>query len=169
MATTIAAAAHAADPSAEKVPTRLASGQTTLADLAEAQRLKQQIEIAKTTREAAASDAVTAAAAGSSGAVASQARLASISPAAARDVAQKAADANRPPVVLHALYARGNTWVAELADGRNLALALVGMNLGGFTVTGIDGRGVLLRKPCAAGARRGSSCGERVLRVGEAV
>lgn len=130
----------------------------TLGDLADAQRLRQQAEIARLRKEAAAVDLEVAIPLKPEPAKPSEGEI------------RRAAEATRPKIVLHALYARNGVWIAELAQGQRLALALVGMQLYGQRVTGIDQRGIALSKPCSASdVRDRVRCGERVLRVGEAI
>ncbi|MGJ7523831.1 hypothetical protein ACSFA0_25370 [Variovorax sp. LT1P1] len=133
----------------------------TLEDLANAQRLKQTVEIARLAKEAA--DA--------------QAELnppppppppAPPSEAEVRDAARRAAEAMRPRVVLHSLTSRNGQWIAELTFGQRRIDPAIGMTLYGQQIAGVDSRGLLLTKPCDAGhVRRGAQCGTRVLRVGE--
>lgn len=139
----------------------VAAGAQTLGELAEAQRLKQQAEIVKAKKELEAAE--------SGGSKANQPQP-KLSPEAARTAARLAEEAARPKVVLHALYARNGVWVAELASQQRLALALVGMRIYGYRISGIGQQGLVLSKPCSASdVREKAKCGTRVMTVGEAV
>ncbi|WP_162571593.1 hypothetical protein [Variovorax sp. SRS16] len=141
----------------------LPSGAQTIGELADAQRLKQQSEIAKLRREAAAAEILLAA-------PSKQAEPVKLSEEEIKAIARKRAEASRPKIVLHSLYARNGVWIAELAEGQRLALALVGMNLYGQRIVAIDQRGVHLSKACtAADVREKARCGNRTLNVGEAI
>ncbi len=135
----------------------------TLGELAEAQRAKQQTELLRQQRELAEAEA---AANGKQ----SRADTPKVDPAEAAAAAKKAQLAARPKIILHALYARGGAWVAELASGQGLALALTGMEIYGHRVVGVDQRGLVLSKPCgAADVRARRACGQRILVLGEAI
>lgn len=145
------------------VATALPSGAQTIGELADAQRLKQQSEIAKLRREAAEAEILLAA-------PLKQAEPVKLSAEEIKAAARKRAEASRPKIVLHSLYARNGVWIAELAEGQRLALALVGMNLYGQRIVAIDQRGVHLSKACTvADVREKARCGVRTLNVGEAV
>jgi hypothetical protein len=134
----------------------------TLGDLAQAQRAKQQIEVLKSQKELA--DAESAAAA-----KLTSGQPPKVSPGDAQAVQQDSVAA-RPRVVLHSLYSRNNIWVAELASGQGLALALVGMQIYGNRIAAIDQRGLVMSKPCTAEHVRDKvSCGQRVVAVGESI
>lgn len=135
----------------------------TLGELADAQRVKQQAEISKMRREAAQAD------------LELSAPLKPPPPAApsadeALRLSRKAAEAAKPRIVVHAVYAKNGTWVAELAEGQRLSLAMVGMQLNGHRVTSIDQRGLQISKPCSAqDVREKVRCGQRAVLLGEAV
>ena len=134
----------------------------TLGELAEAQRMKQQAELLKAKKELDAAEADSAKKAGPVAPV--------LSPDAARKAARLAEEAARPMVVLHALYSRNGIWVAEIASNQKLALALVGMRIYGYQITGIGQQGVTVSRPCSANdVRESIRCGSRVLAVGEAI
>lgn len=137
-----------------------AAGQT-LGELANAQRAKQQLEILKIQKDN--EDAEIAAKLKSSPpAVPAQ-------PGATGSSSVQQAKA-RPQIVLHAMYTREHVWVAELASEQRLALALVGMKINGQTVTAIEQRGLVLNRACtAADVRTKTRCGQRIVRVGEAI
>ncbi|MGJ7523708.1 hypothetical protein ACSFA0_24750 [Variovorax sp. LT1P1] len=139
------------------------SNAQTLGELADAQRVKQQAEIAKMRREAAQADLEL------SVPLKAPPPLAPSAEEAAR-FARKAAEAAKPRIVVHAVYAKNGAWVAELAEGQRLSLAMVGMQLNGQRVTSIDQRGLQISKPCtAADVREKARCGQRVVALGEAV
>lgn len=130
----------------------------TLSDLAGAQRAKQQAEIIKLHKEAAADLA------------ASTPIIVQADPVATKADVRRNAEAQRPRVVLHSLYARNGVWIAELAEGQRLALALPGMQLYGHRIMGIDQRGVTVVKACSASDVRDKvSCGQRIVPVGGAI
>jgi hypothetical protein len=135
----------------------------TLADLADSQRAKQQIEMLKIRKDLETAE------------IADKLKSLPATPGgqpsqAEKKTAQAPAQPVRPRVVLHALYTRDNVWVAEIASEQRLAMALPGMKVYGQTVTGIEQRGLLLNKPCtAADVRAKAKCGQRVVRVGEAI
>lgn len=135
----------------------------TIAELAQAQRTKQQSEIARLQREAAAMELELAV-------PLKQPEPVKLSAEEQRKAARRVADAARPKVVLHSLYSRNGIWVAELSEGQRLAMALVGMQIYGYRVLGMDQRGLRVTKPCtAADVRDKAACGERILHVGEGV
>ena len=135
----------------------------TLGELAEAQRAKQQVELLRQQRELAEAEA-------SANGKQVKAEAAKVDPAEAAAAARKAQLAARPRITLHALYSRGGAWVAELASAQGLALALTGMEIYGHRVVGVDQRGLVLSKPCAAAdVRARRACGQRVLVLGEAI
>lgn len=136
----------------------------TLGELAEAQRIKQQAEILKAKTELEAAEAAEAKK------TAAAVPKVQLSPEAAREAARAAEEAARPKVILHALYSRNGVWVAELASNQKLALALVGMSIYGYRVTGVGQQGLSLAKPCSArDVREKNRCGSRVVAVGEAI
>jgi hypothetical protein len=136
----------------------------TLGELAEAQRMKQQAEMLKAAKELEAAEANIAMKSAPAPDVAAK------SQEDARKAARLAEEAARPKVVLHALYARNGIWIAEMASNQELALALVGMRVRGYQVTGIGQHGVTLTKPCnAKDVREKRGCGTRLLAVGEAI
>lgn len=133
----------------------------TLADLADSQRAKQAAEITRAKTELAAAEAE------AEGKVAGAPKAVS-DPAAAKAAAKAAAEAARPRVVLHALYSRNGSWIAELAQAQELSLALVGMQVDGVRIQSIGPKGIAALKPCsAADVREGARCGQRLIRVGE--
>jgi hypothetical protein len=137
-----------------------AAGQT-LGELANAQRAKQQLEILKIQKDQ--EDAEIAAKLKSN-------PLPAPSQPGAPGAASTAPTKARPQIVLHAMYTRDHAWVAELASEQRLALALVGMKINGQTVTAIEQRGLVLSRACtAADVRAKARCGQRVVRVGEAI
>ncbi|WP_076999147.1 hypothetical protein [Variovorax sp. KK3] len=143
----------------------LSSHAQSLSDLADAQRVKQRAEIAKIRKEAAAAEAAEAP---------PVLKPISASPATSaaemRAAVERANEAARPKIVLHALYARDNAWVAEVAEGQRLGLALVGMQFHGHRVAAVERRGLVLTRPCTAkDVREKRPCGTRVLTVGEAI
>jgi hypothetical protein len=138
-------------------------GAQTLGDLADAQRVKQQAEIAKLRREAAQAEIELSIPLRTP-------EPPALSPEDARRMAQKAAAAALPRIVVHALYSKNGAWIAELAEGQRLRLAMVGMQLNGQRVVGVDQGGLQLAKPCTAHeVREKIRCGLRVVAVGEAV
>lgn len=129
----------------------------TLGELADAQRIKQRTEIAKIQREAAAEAAPQP----------DQSRTPTIAPSVDAAAMRKSAETFRPKVAVHALYARDGSWVAELAEGQRLSLALVGMQIGGQKVIAVEQRGLVLLKACTAqDVRAKAKCGTRVVSVG---
>lgn len=135
----------------------------TLGELADAQRAKQQAEILLAQKELEKAEEA--------------AKLKSLpaapsvqATAAGKTEPRTPAPPERPKVVLHALYARGDVWMAELASEQRLAVALVGMQIDGHRITAIDRSGVVLTKPCTpAHVRAKARCGQRLLKVGEAI
>lgn len=135
----------------------------TLGELADAQRAKQQIEMLKIRKDLEAAelaDKLKAAPATSGPQVAT----------ADKKPAQAPAQRIPPRVVLYALYTRDDVWVAELASEQRLTLALPGMRIHGQRVDAVEQRGLVVSKPCTAAlVRARDRCGERVVRVGEAI
>lgn len=139
------------------------AGAQTLGELADSQRAKQQAELLKTQKELADAEAAAAAKVASTTAP-------KLSTEDARQAARRSELAARPKIVLHSLYSRNGTWVAELASGQGLALALVGMQIYGNRIASIDQRGIVLTKACTAeDVREKARCGQRVLVLGEAI
>lgn len=135
----------------------------TLGELADAQRMKQQTEMLKAKKELEAAEADNAKKAG----IPTGPQL---SPEAAKAAARLAEEAAKPKVVLHALYTRSGVWVAELTSNQQLAIALIGMRINGYQVTGISKQGLSIARPCSASdVRERIRCGKRVLNVGEAI
>ncbi|MCR6481015.1 hypothetical protein NU688_32995 [Variovorax sp. ZS18.2.2] len=140
-----------------------AAGAQTLGELAAVQRAKQQAELLKSQKDLADAQAA---------ATPKPERLepTKVEAEETKAATRRAALAARPKIVLHALYARNGVWVAELASGQGLALALVGMQVYGNRISAIDQRGLVLFKPCTAqDASEKSRCGQRILVLGEAV
>jgi hypothetical protein len=129
----------------------------TLGELAEAQRIKQRTEIAKIQREAAAEATPQT----------DQSKAPTIAPAIDTATMRKVAETFRPKIVVHALYARDGVWVAELAEGQRLSMALVGMQIRGQKVIAVEQRGLVLSKACTAqDVREKAQCGTRIVNVG---
>lgn len=131
----------------------------TLGELADAQRVKQQAELAKLQKEAADDLAKSAPA------------VVPVEPLKLSAVeVRRSAESQRPKVILHSLYARNGVWIAELAEGQRLTLALIGMQLNGQRITAIGQQGLKLSKPCsAADVRDKIQCGQRIVPVGGAI
>lgn len=143
----------------------VATSAQTLTELADAQRTKQAAEITRAKAELALAEAEAESKAG--GGVKGTGDSAA-SKASAAAAAKAAAEAARPRVVLHALYARNGSWIAELAQAQELSLALVGMQIDGARIQSIGPKGIAASKPCSAAyVRDGVRCGQRLIRVGE--
>lgn len=126
----------------------------TLADLAAAQRTKQDADMAK-----AKADLETAQAAAT-------AKTAAPATAQAAPVPPRPAKPPKPPAVVHSLYALNGEWVAEVVDGNFLMRARPGTQINGFVVERATGDGLVLRVPCKGAPK---SCGTKVVHLGQTI
>lgn len=126
----------------------------TLADLASAQRTKQEADMAKAKADLEAAQA------------AATAKSAAPTTAQAAPASQRPAKPPKPPAVVHSLYALNGEWVAEVVDGNFLMRARPGAQINGFVVERATGDGLVLRMPCKGAPK---SCGTKVIRLGQTI